>query len=753
MLRSDMEAKQKRKTAAQYVRMSTDMQKYSTDNQIAAIAMYAALHEIDVVKTYVDSGKSGLTVSNRAGLQQLLEDVRSEQPGFEMILVYDVSRWGRFQDTDESAHYEFLCREAGLAICYCAEEFENDGSVSATIIKAVKRAMAAEYSRELSNRVHNGKCRMMMRGFHAGARPGYALRRMLVDENGTPKTILEDGQHKYLHTDRTILVPGPSDEIETVRWIFEQYVSSARTVSSIFRELNARGIPGFLGKAWHKSAVRKVLLNEKYIGNNVFNQTSIRLRSKRIRLPESQWSRAKNVIEPIITEATFLAAQERFLGNLHRISRFELLDHLSALWCRHGKLSAKIVDSSPTCPTEQTFRRLFGSLLEAFQMVGYPYRTRRPIYASVERTIANAVIDGVRADGGFAEQVTRSRRQTRVLVNGNIIVSIHVAHARYKTSDGRPRWFLSRGAPLGSDIAVAATFDDMRHRVLDYYFIPVFLLTNPQQILFDINPIEFEAFRSPSLTPLIQLLRHGNIHSDLIVTSDEPVSGLDTPIRTLRFNANGRPIGSVRILRGFERYDKRVASFAAAYANLFEADRALRTDLISLFKDRDFRKLLEAESLRNIPNCVCAPIGIDLPPHNTMVAQPSGPRDRSLGVWFYRLRPDRLSQIQQMRKVIADPSHIFLKLLIAASKPEEFILEVPASRILSAKERVQIRKRFRRLEERVRLIAPVYSQHAYRLAFTRAYFRTLLSNEHIIGYLRAIHPKINRRLRSLILAN
>lgn len=41
--------------------------------------------------------------------------------------VYDVSRGGRFQDTDESAHYEFLCRRAEIAVPYCAEQFENDG--------------------------------------------------------------------------------------------------------------------------------------------------------------------------------------------------------------------------------------------------------------------------------------------------------------------------------------------------------------------------------------------------------------------------------------------------------------------------------------------------------------------------------------------------------------------------------------------------------------------------------------------------
>jgi hypothetical protein len=36
--------------------------------------------------------------------------VESGAASFDVILVYDVSRWGRFQDADESAYYEYLCK-------------------------------------------------------------------------------------------------------------------------------------------------------------------------------------------------------------------------------------------------------------------------------------------------------------------------------------------------------------------------------------------------------------------------------------------------------------------------------------------------------------------------------------------------------------------------------------------------------------------------------------------------------------------
>ncbi|MGI3186908.1 recombinase family protein, partial [Nioella aestuarii] len=138
--------------AAQYVRMSTEHQRYSTENQSDSIAHYAEQRGIEIVRTYSDEGKSGLRIQGRDGLKQLIDDIQLGRADFEAVLVYDISRWGRFQDADESAYYEYICKRAGISVIYCAEQFENDGSPVSTIVKGVKRAMAGEYSRELSQR-------------------------------------------------------------------------------------------------------------------------------------------------------------------------------------------------------------------------------------------------------------------------------------------------------------------------------------------------------------------------------------------------------------------------------------------------------------------------------------------------------------------------------------------------------------------------------------------------------------------------
>src|SRR5438445_11037200 len=200
--------------AAVYVRMSTEHQQYSTSNQMDVIREFAKRRGLEIVKEYSDEGKSGLNIAGRESLARMIKDVQSGEVMFSNILVYDVSRWGRFQDADESAYYEYLCKRANIAVHYCAEPFVNDGSLSSTLLKTIKRTMAGEYSRELSVKVFAGQCRLIELGFRQGGLAGYGLRRQLIDQDRNTKGILARGMYKSIQTDRVILVPGPEAEVQ-----------------------------------------------------------------------------------------------------------------------------------------------------------------------------------------------------------------------------------------------------------------------------------------------------------------------------------------------------------------------------------------------------------------------------------------------------------------------------------------------------------------------------------------------------------
>jgi Resolvase, N terminal domain len=203
--------------AAQYVRMSTEHQQYSLVNQSAKIREYASEHGFEIVRTYADSGRSGVVLKNRPALSGLLSDVVSSHCPFKAVLVYDISRWGRFQDTDEAAHYEFLCKRGGRPVHYCAEPFVNDGTMSSSLLKTLKRTMAAEFSRELGTKVYMGQARLVRMGFHVGASAGYGLQRMMVSAGRQMKGVLGPGDHKSYTKDRVILVPGPEEEQQVVQ--------------------------------------------------------------------------------------------------------------------------------------------------------------------------------------------------------------------------------------------------------------------------------------------------------------------------------------------------------------------------------------------------------------------------------------------------------------------------------------------------------------------------------------------------------
>src|SRR5438477_7166692 len=297
--------------AAAYVRMSTEHQQYSTSNQMDVIRDFAKRRGMQITKDYSDAGKSGLNIQGREALAQMIQDVQDGKVNFSSILVYDVSRWGRFQDADESAYYEYICRRAGIEVRYCAEQFENDGSIASTIVKTVKRAMAGEYSRELSTKVFAGQCRLVELGFRQGGFAGYGLRRRLVDQNGNPKAVLAFGEQKSLQTDRVVLEPGPVEEVETVRRMFAMFAHEEKHQREIAAILNKEQIRTDLGRRWTASSVQQVLTNEKYIGNNVFNRASAKLTNKRIANPPEMWVRVVGAFPAIVDPELFQAARAK----------------------------------------------------------------------------------------------------------------------------------------------------------------------------------------------------------------------------------------------------------------------------------------------------------------------------------------------------------------------------------------------------------------------------------------------------------
>jgi DNA invertase Pin-like site-specific DNA recombinase/predicted nucleic acid-binding protein len=493
--------------AAEYVRMSTDHQQYSTANQSQAIREYAERHGFKIEKTYVDSGKSGLNLDQRDALKQLIDDVQNGAAAYSTILVYDVSRWGRFQDADESAYYEYLCKRSGITVRYCAEQFENDGSPVSTIVKGVKRAMAGEYSRELSVKVFAGQRRLIELGYRQGGPAGYGLRRQLIDQNGAPKAELTQGEHKSIQTDRIILVPGPCDEIETIRFIYDLFVHQSRTEVDIATLLNQREVLTDLGRAWTRATVHQILINEKYVGNNVWNRSSCKLKGKRVYNPPDRWIRHDKAFDPIVDDETFQAAQRIISERAKSYSNEELLDLLRGLLEQHGYLSGVVIDELEFGPSSSAYRTRFGSLIRAYELIGFtPERDYR--YIEINRALRrmypgfiDATIRGIQEIGG---RVQLDPESDLLNVNDEFTASLCLVRSQ-ETGAGTYRWHIRFDMGLRPDITVAIRMNQMNSGVLDYYLLPRFDMESSRLRLAEHNGVSLDAYRFDELGALFEL--------------------------------------------------------------------------------------------------------------------------------------------------------------------------------------------------------------------------------------------------------
>jgi DNA invertase Pin-like site-specific DNA recombinase len=500
---------------ARYVRMSTEHQKYSTENQAAAIDHFAAQRGITIVRTYADEGKSGLSLDGRDALKRLIDDVQYGRTDFTTILVYDVSRWGRFQDTDESAYYEYICKRAGITVQYCTEQFENDGSLPATILKGLKRAMAGEYSRELSTKVFRGQCRLIELGFRQGGAPGFGLRRQLIDEHRNSKGQLAHGEYKSLQTDRVILVPGPPSEVETVRRIYRLFVVRRRSEREIAGQLNDEGSTTDYGRPWTRGTVHQVLTNEKYIGNNVYNRVSFKLKQKRVVNRPDTWVRADGAFDGIVDLDFFQAARRIIDERSRRFSDAELLERLSRLLAEQGCLSGLAIDETDDMPSSSAYRSRFGSLIRAYHLIGYtPDRDYR--YIQINRILRGLhpqvvadTIGGIERLGGL---VQRDPITDLLTVNDEILVSIVISRC-LTTIAGAFRWKIRFDAGLRPDITIAARMDPTNLRIHDYYLLPRVDVPATQLRLAEDNGVFLDAYRFDSLDFFFRLASRTNFRA------------------------------------------------------------------------------------------------------------------------------------------------------------------------------------------------------------------------------------------------
>jgi hypothetical protein len=302
-------------------------------------------------------------------------------------------------------------------------------------------------------------------------------------------------------------MPGPDDELRIVLWIYDQFISG-NSETEIATQLNAEGVENHFGRLWTRGTVCEVLTNEKYVGNNLFNRTSGKMKSRAKPNPESEWVRKDHAFEPVVDMERFCTVQEIYRERNKKTTDDELLQGLRDLYARQGRLSALIIDEADFLPPSSLIRNRFGGLLRVYQMIGYtPKRDYQ--YVAINQRLrslhSEIVADVVRTiESLCGRRIPMDPESCLLELNHNLFISVVISRC-FITPSGTRRWKIRFDSGLRPDITVAVRMDTRNEAIQDYYILPALEFSDGQLKLSEDNAGFLDGFRADTLDYLLKL--------------------------------------------------------------------------------------------------------------------------------------------------------------------------------------------------------------------------------------------------------
>ncbi|WP_202196229.1 recombinase family protein, partial [Porphyrobacter sp. CCH7-A1] len=297
------------------------------------------------------------------------------------------------------------------------------------------------------------------------------------------------------------MTPGPPEEIDVVREVYRSFVHEGRSEREIAEDLNARGVLSDLERPWTRGTVHQLLINEKYVGDNVWNRRSFKLKKKRVRNAPDMWIRSEGAFEGIVERDLFEAAHSIITARSFRLTDEEMLQALRGLYASKGLLSGIIIDECEGLPSSSAYSSRFGSLLRAYSLVGFsPERDYR--YIAINKAlrrlhpdIVREILAGLHAQGSDAFQDLAS---DSIRVNGEFSLAIVLVRCT-PTPTGLLRWKIRFDTSQLADITVVVRMDMHNRAPFDYYLFPRIDVTSERLRLAEDNDLHLDAYRFDTL--------------------------------------------------------------------------------------------------------------------------------------------------------------------------------------------------------------------------------------------------------------
>ena len=289
------ESKPKLKAAA-YCRVSTDSEEQATsyDAQVTHYTEFIRKNpEWEFAGIYADDGISGTNTKKREEFNHMIEDTMAGK--IDMIITKSISRFAR--NTLDCLKYIRQLKEKNVPVFFEKENIntmDSKGEVLLTIMASLAQQESESLSKNVKMgiqfRYQNGEVQVNHNWFL-----GYTK-----DENG----------HLIIDEDQAVVV----------RRIFREYLQGA-SLKTIADGLMADGIPTATGNMkWRGDGIRKILTNEKYMGDALLQKTYTVdvLTKKRVSnngiVPQYY---VENNHEAIIPRQLFMQVQEELFRRAH----------------------------------------------------------------------------------------------------------------------------------------------------------------------------------------------------------------------------------------------------------------------------------------------------------------------------------------------------------------------------------------------------------------------------------------------------
>jgi site-specific DNA recombinase len=277
-----------------YARVSSDRQaekELSIPAQVKAIQQYCQERGYIIVSEFIEKGKSAKT-DDRDEFQKMIALAKRSNRPFDAILVHKFDRFSRKRD--DHVIYKALLAQLGVKVISVTEQTDNE-TPQDKLLEGMLEVMSEFFNANLATEVRKGMTQNAKQGYNNGGTPPYGYRTEHV-AFGAQKT-------------KAVWVLGPREEIDNIKWIFNQYAYEGMGYTKIAAELNRQQIPSQKGGTWASTTIRAIIFNESYIGRKVWNKQDYQTKGKKWR-DRSEWVITDNAHPAVISEELFNKCQE-----------------------------------------------------------------------------------------------------------------------------------------------------------------------------------------------------------------------------------------------------------------------------------------------------------------------------------------------------------------------------------------------------------------------------------------------------------